>query len=375
MSIQLSEEQRHAVDIAMRSKKCVITGPPGSGKTTLIQELIRLFKKHKFKFLLCAPTGNATQRLSQVCPDVEAHVVEKILCNKPLIEQFANAAVIIDESSMLSVNTLFLLMTVLSPSKLCLVGDAKQVPCAAPHLPALNSLLQSEYIPEARLTHNFRRAGDTGSQLMQCAQNMGSEGFDVHQYLGDDSFKLVVCYSPAEMIQRVAKMYKEEPTQIITFTTDMCAKINEATVSEEPKVVGNVRKYDRVVCVKNFYEHEKLKVANGVVGVCGANAITYSNGYVDKRQGKNGRFKTLFEPCRCMTAHKTQGSEFHERGIVVLTGWHGPMPLELVYTAMTRFKKNVVVFGLPMHVNQVFREKFINRHDEVLVTVLKNLNT
>lgn len=373
--MELSPEQNAAIEMVLKKNVSVITGPPGSGKTTLVKELMRRLGKKYRKCLLTAPTGAACDRLLKAT-GIQAHVIAKVDFNEYLINEFRNCVVVIDEASMFSTVDFYRMLRYLQPIKVCLVGDYKQLACSD-GMPSLNSLIMAEIIPVTRLTSNFRRKNDQISLLAKCVSTLGQDNFSLEH--GDDSFKVIHCGSDKDVVDKATELFNKQPSQIITFTHKMANDLNKATQSDRDIVIKAtsrdgmpIRDGDRVVCTSNLYgKNKKLLVANGVIGVCTSKEICYENGFID--QYRRGKFKSFCVPCRCIITHKAQGSEFSEFGIIVLTWWKGPPPLELIYTSLTRFKKGVAVLGLDKQIRDTFYAKYANKHDTVFVSAIKAL--
>lgn len=396
--MDLSKEQKQAIRTALHEPVSIVTGPPGSGKTTLVKAMVATLVAHKFTVLLCAPTGAAVNRLF-IATEYEAHSVDRIDYHKDLVERYKGSFIIVDEATMINTDNLLHLIAILKPVGFCLIGDYKQLPCGDDGFPALTTYLKTGMLfPTTVLTSNFRRANDTGSKLLKCIAMLGEPNFELED--GDDSFKVVECVSEAEVLRMAKEYYASKPSQMLTFTNPMMDKLNRVTESNAPIVVPSpeegvpaVREGDRVVCTENVYENGELLVANGVIGTCYSDCVMYQNDFIDKirkvranadtlrkrvkhishgvNEGKT--FKSSFVPSRCMTVHKAQGSEFHEQGIVVLANWKGEIMLELTYTALTRFKNNVVVIGTKDQIMKTFHAKFNEVYDCELVRQIKKL--
>lgn len=394
--MNLSKEQKTAIRTAVSEPVSIVTGPPGSGKTTMIKAMVATLLANKFNVLLTAPTGAAVNRLF-IATGFEAHSIDRLDYHKDLVDKYTGAFIVVDEATMVSTDDFYHMIAMLKPVGFCLVGDYKQLPCNDDGFPLLTTYLKTGMLfPTTVLTSNFRRAGDSGSKLLKCIATLGDPDFEIDD--GDDSFNVVECLSEAQVLAAAKQYFSEKPSQMLTFTNSMVDKLNRLTESSYPIVVpamGHdspaVREGDRVVCTENLYDNGELLVANGVIGTCYADKVIYQNDFIDKMrkartnadtirkrvrtitEGANEgmTFRSKFIPSRCMTVHKAQGSEFSEQGIIVLANWKGEMMLEHAYTALSRFKSGVVVIGTKDQINKTFHAKFNEVYEHELVRQMK----
>jgi exodeoxyribonuclease V alpha subunit len=352
----LTTEQQAAVDHFRTHRFTLIHGGPGTGKTTVIRALLTVVGNEPT--LLCAPTGNATNRIEKATGRA-AHVLEKVLHDAAAIQRYQRCTLILDEASMISVDTLRLAMTSLHPKRLTLIGDSKQLPCMN-GFSVLSTLMTLPAIPVMTLTRNHRQQGTSAlvRTLGELGQGKAPET--------DAQFQIRTCKTKQDVLQKAASLYVHGKTQMLAFTNDMCTTLNHRTVNTlKASVLPGIHIGDRIVCTVNVYTKEKtLLVANGVIGlVKTSKLVLYENGFRDTLRPKRG-FCSTFVPARCMTIHKSQGNEFDQTGIIVLGGWHNP-PLEFIYTALSRFKNNVYVIGMEKDIREVFQTQFrpvIDRH-------------
>jgi exodeoxyribonuclease V alpha subunit len=347
----LSTEQNAAIKHFTNNGLTVVLGSPGSGKTTLIKYLLIPNEKT----LLCSPTGCAADRISNATGLI-AHVISKIEFDEKLLAEFHGCNLVIDESSMVSIDGARRIISFLKPKRVCFIGDCKQLPCIEGS-PVLNTLLACSDVPKIILSLNHRQK--KMGALMENLMNLGGEDFSIQT---DEGFKTCVCTSDKDAIQKACELFMSlQDAQMLAFTNKTCEILNDATASS--KIV-------RVVCTKNLYENGELLVANGVTGrKISEKCVQYDNGYLDVFKTK---FLTRFVPARCMSVHKSQGNEFDTHGIIVLSSWKGDnVPLELIYTAMSRFKGSVHVFGTEVMMKKAFWGSFsLNNIDEIVVAQL-----
>lgn len=361
----LNPEQRAAVEHFRKWRFTVLLGGPGTGKTTTMKEFILPGELT----LLCAATGCATDRIYKATGHA-AHVISKVLFDAQAIQRYRGANLIMDEASMISIDTARQLIAAIRPKRVAFVGDSQQLPCME-GFSVISTLIQVPYLPVARLTRNHRQKG--ASALMRTLAGLGS-GAPPEV---DDNFKLVTCQDSDAALARAVELYKGggegsvaprgDPlpgkgggAQMLAFTNQNCAKLNAQTVNPKMNSVSpGIHVKDRVVCTSNLYEKKEkvILVANGVIGqVQTMRLVVYENGFRDTARATRG-FRSQFVPARAMTIHKSQGNEFAETGIILLGGWRDP-PLEFIYTALSRFKNRVYVVGTAEDIRAVFQTSF-----------------
>lgn len=324
--VTLSDEQRAAVLHVLANKFTIVVGGPGAGKTTLITEIMRRIPGA----LLATPTGCSATRVKRAT-GYEAHVVSKIIWDTSFTVRYSGCTLIVDECSMVNCDDMYKLLLCIEPCRICLIGDGKQLPCVS-GLPIFSVLLRCPEVPKCHLTINFRQR-ETQSGLVRTFTSLGTAGFT--GAITDDNFKIFECESNDDAIRRASVHFMMNTNaQMLSMTDAGQKKLNALTAGSG---------VDRVVCMKNLYKKEDMLVANGVMGNLLDKVVTYENDFVDKMRA--GKFASVFEMARCLTVHKSQGNEFDGLGIIVLTAWYGSVPLELMYTALSRFKGRVYVFG------------------------------
>lgn len=197
LNITLSKDQKSAVKLVFENKVSIITGGPGTGKTTIIKMLIELLKYEELEFALCAPTGRAAKRITETTKE-DAKTLHRFLELGKVDEEGVNLnyevtrvkqdVVIVDEMSMVDIVLMnYLAKALQEKTRLVLIGDSDQLPSVGPGS-VLKDLIESEEIPTQKLTEIYRQA--TESQIVTNAHkiNMGSEEIDLNKKDGDFFF-------------------------------------------------------------------------------------------------------------------------------------------------------------------------------------------
>ena len=364
----LSDEQRAAVREATRRGLFVLTGGPGTGKTTTMRALVRCLRALGRTVALAAPTGKAAKRLGEVV-GLEARTIHRLLGVGP--EGFLRGrrdpipadTVIVDEASMLDTQLARAVAAAIAPhAQLLLVGDADQLPSVGPGQ-VLADLLASGVVPAARLSTVFRQAAT--SAIVRSAHRIRQGQLPElapAPALGETD--LVFIPAPAARLTAVAAAWAAErlprflgcpPDEVQTLAPlrRSCQALNETLQgrlnpahgqAERPHGALPLRVGDRVIQTRN---NARLGVVNGDVGLlaaidAGAVVVDYGDGRVVAYAPAD---LLDLDHAYAITVHKAQGGEWP--GVVLLiAGDHGPLlSRNLLYTGLTRARRAAVIVG------------------------------
>lgn len=368
--IRLGEAQKEAIQLALQNKMALITGGPGTGKTTIIQALVEAFQQTpQNRILLCAPTGRAAKRLTEAT-GYEATTIHRLLMpiqgsdsydfTKNEDNLLEADVVIVDEASMLNVQLYYsLLAAIPETAYVIIVGDVDQLPPIGAGF-VLRDLLDSEIIPFVRLNTIFRQkegnrivtnAHDINHGLMPELGNSGEFTFiEVHS-VTDMMHRLVASYKEAlataedELeVQVISPMRRGVAGSIAISKTIQEAINKQSTLRSEVKINGQIyRVGDKVIQVLNNYE---LEVFNGEIGVIFAISKTdVSIRFLDKEVKVPMEDMVSFMLAYAITVHKSQGSEYSTVIIPFIPTYHQMLQRNLLYTAVTRARNKVIVIG------------------------------
>ena len=414
--IELDPMQHRAVIESIKHGLLVLTGGPGTGKTTTINTMIRFFDSEGMSILLAAPTGRAAKRMTEAT-GYEAQTIHRLLevNGNPEAEGNVNGfgrnrenpleadVIIIDEMSMVDLNLMHALLSATVPgTRLVLVGDVDQLPSVGPGS-VLKDIIRSECFPVVRLTRIFRQAGE--SDIVVNAHKINSGEPVVLDNKSRDFFFLrrqdadVIISVIITLIQKKLPRYVEaSPNEIQVMTPTRkgllgVERLNQIlqrylnpadTGKTETEINGRLfRTGDKVMQIKNNYQIEwevstrygltvdrGTGVFNGDMGV-----ITEINPYTESLEvefDEGRKVKYSFEMTEelelayAITVHKSQGSEYPA---VILPLLPGPRLLynrNLLYTAVTRAKQCLTIVGSDV----TFQEMIQNKSEQERFTSL-----
>lgn len=372
LSIKLAGQQVETIRCAVKNKMMIITGGPGTGKTTVINAILKIFFRLKVNILLAAPTGRAAKRMSEATGH-EAKTIHRLLEysiqqggfqrneDKPL----EGDILILDETSMIDTILMHnLLKAVPLPATVILVGDVNQLPSVGAGN-VLRDIIDSGTVPVVTLTEIFRQAEE--SLIIVNAHRINNGMMPFLESPGPDGdFYFIEQEDPYEVLkiilqlagERIPGRFKLEPLDDIQVLTPMHKGVVGAgnlnlelqkilNPGQEGLVRGNrsLRVRDKVMQIRNNYDKE---VYNGDIGHI-TRIDPESQVLVVNFDGREipYAFSELDEiiPAYAVTIHKSQGSEYPAVIIPVLTQHYILLQRNLLYTAVTRGKKLVVLVG------------------------------
>ncbi|MBQ4369603.1 MAG: ATP-dependent RecD-like DNA helicase, partial [Oscillospiraceae bacterium] len=383
--ITYTPEQREAVQAAAESNILVLTGGPGTGKTTTVRAVIALFERAGLKIALAAPTGRAAKRMSELCGR-ETQTVHKLLgagysesggetvFKKNEKDMLDAEAVILDESSMADILLLNALLLAMRPScRLVLTGDADQLPPVGPGSPFAD-IIRSGAVRIVRLTEIFRQA--QSSEIVKNAHKINS-GVMPELKNGGDFFFLrrrsaaAVADTVTELVsERLPKNMGIDPWQILALapfrkgeagTVNLNRRLQQAlnppSREKNERNCGAfvIREGDRVMQIRNNYDIIWQKdrelgagIFNGDIGrVEQINNIaeTVTVDFEGRRAVYTADMIKDLELAYAMTVHKAQGSEYSAVIFVAAPGPQKLMTRSILYTAITRARQLLIITG------------------------------
>ena len=407
--VALSEEQRRAVHLAARSRVMILTGGPGTGKTFTLRTMVELFYAMRKTVALASPTGRAAQRLSEVTGR-EAKTIHRLLEFDPATMRFKRNdvwpleadVVIVDEASMIDIVLANSLIKAIDDgASVVLVGDADQLPSVGPGA-FLQDLISSGVAPVARLTQIFRQAAR--SLIVQNAHQINRGEFPRLVKPGEEKSD---CYfieaeEPEEVVRLIVNSVSKslpsrfgyDPLKDIQTLSPMnrgrvgAGRLNgvlQAALNPQSSdgpgkaeaVRGDrtLRVGDKVIQRVNNY---RLEVFNGDMGAIEAIdledqmiAVRFADRVVEYDFADSLELSHGF----AVTIHKAQGSEYPAVVIPLHTQHYLMLSRNLLYTALTRAKKTVVIIGTTQAIGMAMRNLEAMRRFTGLARELKGSTT
>ena len=424
-SVKYAELQRFSLRVAAERQVMVLTGGPGTGKTTTVRAIVSLYEKMGLKTILTAPTGRAAKRMSELTGR-DASTIHRLLEAGPPLdgegtvfrrdedEPIECDAVILDECSMVDVALMAALLHAMPDCcRLVLVGDADQLPSVGPGNVFLD-IIRSNRVETVRLTEIFRQ-GNASRIVASAHQIIRGDYPDLHANTSDSDFFFLKRTSPRAAVETVCQLCAERlpknmgiapaDIQVLsptrrgeTGTRNLNAVLqrvlNPAAPAKKEKKYGEItfREGDRVMQIRNNYDIIWLKpervcydgdsglplvtpgekpergtgVYNGDIGVIVA--IDEDNElmtvlYDDRLAAYGFDMLSELEHAFAMTVHKSQGSEYRAVILMALDGPPQLMSRSVLYTAVTRARELLIAVGSDTTVyNMIGNHKVTRRY-------------
>ncbi|WP_067727319.1 SF1B family DNA helicase RecD2 [Oceanobacillus damuensis] len=386
--LSYGKEQFSAINQSLHSKIMILTGGPGTGKTTVIKGIIKAYaaihqlsldpkdyeKKQVYPFILTAPTGRAAKRLNE-STGLPALTIHRLLgwngssFDKDEQEQLSGKFLIVDEFSMVDIwlaNSLF--KAIPDDMQVLLVGDEDQLPSVGPGQ-VLSDLLKSDLMPLVSLNEVYRQK--EGSKIIQLAHEIKNDACSEQSLQNDKDFSFISC-NEHHILQVIASIFKKAQdkgldvrdiqvlapmyrTQAgITMINKELQQLVNPKVNRKREVTFNdviYRVGDKVIQLVNQPEHG---VYNGDIGEIAAifkedenkeNVEQIVITYEDREVVYVRQDYVNFTHAYCISIHKSQGSEFPIVILPVVSAYNRMLRKNLLYTAITRSKESLIICG------------------------------
>ncbi|MCY4539417.1 MAG: ATP-dependent RecD-like DNA helicase [Chloroflexi bacterium] len=370
--VKLSGEQRQGIHTSLTNKLSILTGGPGTGKTTILQILVNALIEGRYRFALAAPTGRAAKRLREATGE-EASTIHRLLRFSPETGRFARDEnnplpfhmIVIDEASMLDLQLFHSLLKALRPTThLLLVGDVDQLPSIGAGN-VLRNVINSGIASVTCLNEVFRQSGNShitiNAQLIKQGEDpyIGNLSNDflfkskpTSREAADKLVDLVTRYIPEQFnldplrdIQVLAPMYNGW-IGVDHVNSRLQDELNGKECNQPVQIAGrSFRVGDKVMQTRNNYDKD---VFNGDIGFI--NRIDSDDGLLEIWMDDRLLTYDFSEAedllhAYCISIHRSQGSEYPAVVIPVMTEQSRMLQRNLLYTAITRAKKLVVLVG------------------------------
>ena len=373
LNISLAPEQLEAVRTAARSKVMVLTGGPGTGKTTIINAIIKLFGEVRARILLAAPTGRAAKRMSETSGR-ESRTIHRLLEYSPKEDGFARnednplacGLLVVDEASMMDTLLFYhLLKAVPLGATLVLVGDVHQLPSVGPGN-VLSDIITSGVVPVVELTEIFRQSAESeiicNAHLinhgeipsLESSKERLSDFYFIHQNDAEKAAELIV-----DLVRNhIPRRFNLDPVDDIQVLTPMhkgavgAGRMN-ASLQEALNPHGiEVRRgdrcfrlHDKVMQIRNNYDKDVFNGDMGRISFMDVRERTLSITFDERVVPYDFDELDEIAPAYAISIHKSQGSEYPAVVIPVMMQHYVLLQRNLIYTGVTRGKKLVILVG------------------------------
>lgn len=370
LGLALAQRQREAVSRALAGGVLVITGGPGTGKTTIVRAILDIYQRFRHRVRLAAPTGRAAKRLAESTGD-EACTVHRLLEFSPRERSFLRNAehpleadlLVVDEASMIDTVLMYHLVKALTPgTTLVLVGDVDQLPSVGPGN-VLSDIIASDLVPVVILNEIFRQARrsrivinahriNTGEMPLREATAEENDFYFIEKseprIVSETILKLVVAripsrfgFDPLEDIQVITPMHRGE-VGTNQLNAVLQAALNPAGDSG-PQATGRWRPGDKVMQIRNDYDKEVFNGDIGRVASAGPEGVTVVFDGRPVRYALSELDDLVL--AYAISVHKSQGSEYPCIVMPLMTQHYLMLQRNLVYTAITRARRLAVIVG------------------------------
>ncbi|MFH0960955.1 MAG: ATP-dependent RecD-like DNA helicase [Pseudomonadota bacterium] len=373
ISMSLAQNQIEAVRTVLESKITVITGGPGTGKTTIIKAILAIFDRLQIHILLAAPTGRAAKRMSETTGH-EAKTIHRMLEFSPPLGGFQKDEkhplvcdlLIVDETSMIDTVLMYHLLKALPLySSLILIGDINQLPSVGPGN-VLQDIIGSKAVPVVELTEIFRQAQDSDIIINAHLINSGvMPNLDTYDDTGHD-FYFIEKTEPEEALETILKLvcvriqraFQLDPIDDVQIlspmnrgtigTSNLNIEFQKALNPREDGIMRGGRSFrinDKVMQIRNNYDKD---VFNGDIGrITKIDSVNQTLTILFDGRAVTYDYPDLDEIvlAYAVSVHKSQGSEYPCVVIPLLTQHYVLLQRNLLYTAVTRGKQLVIVVG------------------------------
>lgn len=388
--IVYDEVQQAAIDKALESKVMVLTGGPGTGKTTTTQGIIAAFKSRGMRILLAAPTGRAAKRMTEAT-GMEAKTIHRLLEYNPMDGYKRNEenplegdALIVDECSMIDILLFYNLMKAVPENmRLVLVGDIDQLPSVGAGN-VLRDIIDSQKIPVVRLTRIFRQAQSSRIVMNAHAINAGqfpnikngldTDFFFINQEDADEIVKLIIGF----VRDRLSRKYGMPPKEIQVLTPMQRGTVGASNLNIELQNALNpsgpslarggytFRQGDKVMQIRNNYDKSVFNGDIGYITAVDTNERTLTVSFDSRLVEYDITELDELTLAYAVTIHKSQGSEFPIVVMPVTMKHFVMLQRNLIYTGITRAKKICVLVGTTKALAYAIRNQTVSKRNTLL---------